>query len=154
MVGFFFEALYDLEKKHLLQFGNSMIPMCIQFFTLKGFAKFGKKIDIYTATPVASLSTDELIKTFREVKAVNERFIEQLKICGNEISHHAYFKQVTTNEVLAEKFGNEMEACMNPLEAQFAPKLKAWNTYLDAIGKTQHEQLELYKIEVDKRAGQ
>lgn len=118
------------------------------------FAKFGKKIDIYTATPVASLSTDELIKTFREVKAVNERFIEQLKICGNEISHHAYFKQVTTNEVLAEKFGNEMEACMNPLEAQFAPKLKAWNTYLDAIGKTQHEQLELYKIEVDKRAGQ
>jgi len=34
MVGFFFEALYDLEKKYLLQFGNSMIPMCIQFFTL------------------------------------------------------------------------------------------------------------------------
>ena len=34
MIGFFFEALYDLEKKYLLQFGNSMIPMCIQFITL------------------------------------------------------------------------------------------------------------------------
>jgi hypothetical protein len=117
------------------------------------FAKFGKKIDIYTATPVSSLSTDALIQTFREVKDVNERFIQQLKICGNEISHHVYFKPVTTNDALAEKFGNEMEACMTPLEAKFAPKLKAWNTYLDAIGKTQHEQLELYKLEVDKRAG-
>ena len=34
MVGFFFEALYDLEKKYLLQFGNALFPMLIQFFTL------------------------------------------------------------------------------------------------------------------------
>lgn len=34
MVGFFFEAIYDLEKKYLLQFGNAMYPMLIQFVTL------------------------------------------------------------------------------------------------------------------------
>jgi Na+-driven multidrug efflux pump len=34
MVGFFFEAIYDLEKKYLLQFGNSIFPMLIQGITL------------------------------------------------------------------------------------------------------------------------
>lgn len=34
MIGFFFEALYDLEKKYLLQFGNALFPMLIQFVTL------------------------------------------------------------------------------------------------------------------------
>ena len=34
MVGFFFEAIYDLEKKFLLQFGNALFPMLIQFVTL------------------------------------------------------------------------------------------------------------------------
>ena len=34
MVGYFFEAIYDLEKKYLLQFGNALFPMLIQFVTL------------------------------------------------------------------------------------------------------------------------
>lgn len=34
MIGFFFESIYDLEKKYLLQFGNAIFPMCIQFVTL------------------------------------------------------------------------------------------------------------------------
>ena len=34
MIGFLFEAIYDLEKKYLLQFGNALFPMIIQFFTL------------------------------------------------------------------------------------------------------------------------
>ena len=34
MIGFFFEAIYDLEKKYLLQFGNALFPMLIQFVTL------------------------------------------------------------------------------------------------------------------------
>ena len=34
MVGYFFEALYDVEKKYLLQFGDAIFPMLIQFITL------------------------------------------------------------------------------------------------------------------------
>lgn len=34
MIGFFFEALYDLEKKYLLCFGKANIPLAIQTFTL------------------------------------------------------------------------------------------------------------------------
>jgi Na+-driven multidrug efflux pump len=34
MTGFFFEAIYDLEKKYLLQFNNAFFPMLIQFVTL------------------------------------------------------------------------------------------------------------------------
>ena len=34
MIGFFFEAIYDLEKKYLLQFGNALFPMLIQFVTM------------------------------------------------------------------------------------------------------------------------
>jgi Na+-driven multidrug efflux pump len=34
MIGFFFEAIYDLEKKYLLQFGDSLFPMFIQLVTL------------------------------------------------------------------------------------------------------------------------
>ena len=29
IIGFFFEAIYDLEKKYLLQFGNALFPMAI-----------------------------------------------------------------------------------------------------------------------------
>ena len=48
MVGFFFEALYDLEKKYLLQFGNAIFPMLIQFFTLP--------LHVVTVSSMSSLS--------------------------------------------------------------------------------------------------
>ena len=34
MIGFFFEALYDLQKKYLLCFGKANLPLMIQSFTL------------------------------------------------------------------------------------------------------------------------
>ncbi|MBX3101757.1 MAG: hypothetical protein KF690_04560 [Bacteroidetes bacterium] len=117
------------------------------------FTKYSKKIDLITATPVAQLTQDQVVATFKDVKGINERFLSELKHCGEEISHHAYFQQVTSDEALSVQFGNEMEACMTVLEKNFAPKLEVWNRYLDAIGKAQHEQLEKYQLELHRREG-